>query len=126
VAEFHLDQNVPPSCAPLLRQAGHTVVTAWALGMQYAEDAEHLLYAAQTSRILVTRDRDFLGLHAAWLLWPVAWQVAPLPQHAGIVLIPGNWSVPQAAQELHAFVQGGRVLVNTLHEHDNVRGWLAH
>jgi hypothetical protein len=70
--------------------------------MQYAEDAEHLLHAAQNGRILVTRDRDFLGLHTAWLLWPIAWQMSPSPQHAGIMLIPGTWSVPLAAQELHA------------------------
>jgi hypothetical protein len=126
VAAFHLDQNVPPSCAPLLRQSGHTVVTAWALGMQHAEDPEHLLHAAQNSRILVTRDRDFVGLHIAWLLWPVAWQMSPPPEHAGIVLVPGSWSVPRAAQELHAFVVVGRALANTLYEYDSIQGWLRH
>ena len=93
--------------------------------MQLAGDADHLLHAAQDDAILVTRDRGFLGLNTAWRLWADAWQVWPRPQHAGILLIPGDWPVPRAAGEIHAFVQLGWPLPNRLYEHDRVQGWLA-
>lgn len=102
-------------------QLGHTVVTRWQLGMMQAEDAEHLLHAAQSGRVLVTRDKDFSGLHVAWQLWVGVWQVQPQPEHGGILLVPSHWSVTHTAREVDAFVQGGPRLTNVMYEHDGAR-----
>jgi hypothetical protein len=123
MADFHIDQNTPPSLAPALRGVGHLALTARDLGMRQARDAEHLLHAAQNHRIVVTRDKDFLELHLAWLRWPVAWGVSPAPRHAGILVIPSDWQVPFAAREVDTFVQGVRSLENALYEYVVNRGW---
>ena len=45
-----------------MRELGHDVLTAAALGMSTATDTEHLRAAHESGRIFVTRDRDFGGL----------------------------------------------------------------
>jgi hypothetical protein len=82
------------------------------LQMQRAPDAEHLLCAWQNRRILVSRDLDFLELHTAWMKWPPSRGLQHPPEHAGILLIPSDWSVPQAAHELDLLIQSGRHLTN--------------
>jgi hypothetical protein len=123
VADFHIDQNTPPSLAPELRRLGHTALTARDLGMRQARDAEHLLHAAQHGRIVITRDKDFLELQIAWLRWPVAWGLSPSPSHAGILVIPSVWPVPYAAQEIDAFLQGMAGVTNLLYEYMVGQGW---
>jgi hypothetical protein len=102
----------------LLRQFGHAVITSRDIGMRYSDDAEHLLYAADHSRILVTRDNDFLGLHVAWHLWPRAWGVLPPPQHAGILIIPSQWRGIQAAREIETFLLRGPLPTNVLYRYE--------
>jgi hypothetical protein len=123
VADFHIDQNTPPSLASTLHRLGHVALTARDLGMRQARDAEHLLHAAQHGRIIVTRDKDFLELHLAWIRWPVAWGISPLPFHAGILVIPSVWTVPLAAREIETFLRTGPMLANALHEYVVNRGW---
>jgi len=125
VPELHLDQNVPRDVAMYLLQLGYAVFTAAALGMRKAEDAEHLLRAAQDGRVVITKDKDYLVLQAAWHVWPPAWQVSPPPDHAGILLLYPHWSSRQAAHEVHRALHAGWPLPNRLYrweEHGAGRG----
>ena len=127
MADLHVDQSVPGGTGRLLAQGGHAVVTARGLGMWQAEDPEHLLHAALHHRILITRDNDFLTLHIAWLLWSQAWQVQPLPEHAGIVIIPSQWPVHVAAREIDALRRHGVPFSNILYRYEAPPGgWVRH
>lgn len=87
MANFHLDQNVSSQIGVGLESLGHTVVTAYALGMGEADDEEHLLVPAHHRRIVVTYNRkDFILLHHAWLRWQEHWQIEHL--HSGILIVP--------------------------------------
>jgi hypothetical protein len=101
--------------AAYLQQLGYVVVTPTALGMRKAEDAEHLLRAAQDGRVVITKDKDYLVLQAAWRVWPPAWQVSPPPDHAGILLLHPHWPSRQAAQEVHQALGAGWPLRNALY-----------
>lgn len=90
MAEFYLDHNVTAATARHLRDAGHGARTAADLGLERARDHRQLLQAALRGWILVTSDwKDFRLLHDAWQEWPRACGIAPLPPHAGVLVIPG-------------------------------------
>lgn len=119
MARFHLDHNVSQKIAPLLRTAGHDVVTARELRMESAGDEEHLLIAAKSGRILVTYNvKDFRLLHDAWQRWSRDWGV--IRHHAGILIIPDNWLAPYAVWQLDAFVQATPSISNELHEWNQI------
>jgi len=115
VPELHLDQSVLGTLVHHLRQLHYVVVTARGLGMQAAEDADHLLHAAQHSRVVITKDKDYLVLQVAWLKWPPAWNVPTTPNHAGILVIYDHWPSAVAAQEVHTALSSGWPLTNWLH-----------
>jgi predicted nuclease of predicted toxin-antitoxin system len=54
-----LDQDIYKKTADQLKLWGHDVVTAREIGMHRAEDEDLLLKAKDSSRIFVTRDKDF-------------------------------------------------------------------
>jgi predicted nuclease of predicted toxin-antitoxin system len=60
---FHLDEHVPMSIAAGLRRRGVDVTTATGEELTGASDAGQLSFAAQSGRVLVTQDADFLRLH---------------------------------------------------------------
>jgi predicted nuclease of predicted toxin-antitoxin system len=60
--KFLLDQDVYAITAEYLSSLGHDVVTAKELGLSQSADEEILRKAIASSRILVTRDRDFGNL----------------------------------------------------------------
>ncbi|MCK4792269.1 MAG: DUF5615 family PIN-like protein [Desulfobacteraceae bacterium] len=60
--KFLVDQDVYFITVQLLREWGHDVVTARELGMQRAPDVEMLSKAAESHRLLVTRDKGFGSL----------------------------------------------------------------
>ena len=123
---FHFDANVARPVALFLPPYGHTAVTAEQLGLKYAADADHLFYAARHRRVLVTRDKGFIEMHWAWRRWPAFWGVIPLPQHAGVLIIPDAWRPPIVAQELDAFLQLGWPLANACYRHQGARGWVSY
>lgn len=87
MARIHLDQCLNRQVTPLFAALGHDVVHAHDLGMKYAKDYAHLLFAAEERRVLVTNNADDFALsHGAWFHWAAAWGVQP--QHAGVLLIP--------------------------------------
>ena len=70
---FHLDQHVDSAIARGLRLRGVDVTTTADAGLQDASDEAHLNYALNATRVVFTRDDDFIRLHAAGV------------PHAGIV-----------------------------------------
>jgi hypothetical protein len=61
---FHLDEHVSPAVAEGLRRRGIDVTTTVDAGLSGAQDADHLRFARQEQRVLVTHDRDFPRWHA--------------------------------------------------------------
>ena len=73
---FHLDENIENGVAEGLRRRGIDVTTPRDAGLAGASDSDHLAFALQDRRIIVTHDRDFLR------------QVAQGISHAGIAFCP--------------------------------------
>ena len=122
MANFYTDHNVALQVAILLRQAGHTAITARDLGLERAGDDEHFLVAAQHSWILVTHNRQhFSLLHDAWRRWFQTFGV--LAMHAGI-LIPPHGLPAQTVGLLHEFLTSGLPLSNELYTWRPDGGWL--
>lgn len=105
MASFYTDHNVALQVALLLRQAGHTAITARDLGLERAGDDAHLLVAAPHGWILITHNRQhFLLLHDAWRRWLQVFGVSAM--HAGI-LIPPHGLPAQTVRLLHEFLTAG-------------------
>jgi len=81
---FYTDENWPLAVVIQLRQHRIDVVRCQEVGLVGTlDDAIHLAYAAEQGRIVLTRDQDFLRLHANWM--------AEEQEHAGIVFVnPGR------------------------------------
>jgi predicted nuclease of predicted toxin-antitoxin system len=65
---FHLDEHLPAALADALRKRGIDVTTPNDAGLRGASDEEHLEFAWQSGRVIVTQDNDFLRLHSHGLL----------------------------------------------------------
>ena len=127
MVQFYLDHNVAAGVAGELSNLGHQAINARQLGLAGATDATQLLTAVQRGAVLVTNNRDFLALQAAWREWATAWRVTPVPVHHGILLIKQGQmggAVP-AAQYIHAHVVRGPVLPNTLWQWTVSGTWTA-
>lgn len=72
---FYLDENIDRRVAMLLRNSGIDVLTVKYAGMRGKTDIEHLLYAKQLHRVLVTHDKDFIQL------------VGRMTNHAGVIRV---------------------------------------
>lgn len=70
---FHFDENVDGRVIRALQQYGVDVTTAVSANLRTATDVQHLRFAAQENRVLVTHDDDFLRL------------ASQFQTHAGIV-----------------------------------------
>ena len=73
---FHLDEHCDYAIARGLRRRGVDVTTAHEAGLLGAKDEDHLAFATSESRLIFTKDTDFLRLHAAGF------------EHPGIVFSP--------------------------------------
>ena len=62
---FHLDEHIPAALADALRHRGIDVTTTADAGLVGAPDRDHLVFAVEAGRVVVTEDIDFLRLHAA-------------------------------------------------------------
>ncbi|HLI27413.1 MAG TPA: DUF5615 family PIN-like protein [Chloroflexota bacterium] len=71
-----MDEHVPRAVTEGLRRRGVDVLTAQEAGLLHLMDAQHLTFARNAGRVIVTQDADFLRLHAAG------------HAHAGIVYAP--------------------------------------
>ena len=121
MANFYTDHDVSLRVAVLLRQVGHTAITARDRGLERAGDDEHLLIAAQRSWILVTHNRQhFFLLHDAWRRWLEVFGVPVI--HAGI-LIPPHGFPGQTVQLLYDLLASGLLLSNELYVWRSGAGW---
>jgi hypothetical protein len=125
---LHLDHDVSLAIADwlgTLQRDGvpkYEIETAVSLGMTTAPDYEHLLVAAQSARVLITRNwRDYYLLHGAWVRWfTVEGTRRP---HAGILVLSHHASVIQASHALDAFLSSGNPFANELHYYHPQRLW---
>ena len=74
--QFYADEHVAKAVVQGLRQRGVNVQTVSEAGLRGASDHDHLSWANQHQRVLLTQDTDFLRLHASGC------------SHAGIVFAP--------------------------------------
>lgn len=86
--KFYLDEHVPRAIAEGLRRRGVNVVTVQELGLQGADDVQHVKQAVQERRVIVTQDVDFLRLHASGV------------EHAGIVYASQQTSISRMLRSL--------------------------
>lgn len=61
--QFHLDEHIDSAIADGLRRRGIDVTTSAEAGLLEAEDDDHLAFARQEKRVIVTHDQDFLRKH---------------------------------------------------------------
>lgn len=62
---FHLDEHIPQALADALRSREIDVTTTADASLTGTGDREHLEFAANAGRVVITQDVDFLRLHAA-------------------------------------------------------------
>ena len=86
--QFYTDEHVAKAVVQGLRQRGVDVQTVSEAGLRGASDQDHLSWAYQHQRVLLTQDTDFLRLHASGL------------PHAGIVYAPQGTSVSEMVRGL--------------------------
>lgn len=75
---FQLDEHLGTAIAAQLRQRGIDALTAHEAGLRGLADIDHIRYAFENSRVLVTEDDDFLTL------------IASGRDHAGVIFFPGG------------------------------------
>lgn len=63
--KFHLDEHMDPAIVDGLRRRGIDVTTTLDAGLGGAPDLDHLEYARQSGRVIVTDDIDFIALAAS-------------------------------------------------------------
>ena len=62
---FHLDEHCDPAIAAGLRRHGIDVTTTVDAGLLHARDEDHVAYGLAHGRVIFTRDKHFLSIHAA-------------------------------------------------------------
>ncbi|MFO8035166.1 MAG: DUF5615 family PIN-like protein [Anaerolineales bacterium] len=85
---FYVDEHMGRSVVDGLRRRGIDVLTTVEAEMRGASDGSQLALASAQQRVLVTRDDDFLKLHAEGV------------QHAGIVFVPAQATISAVVQGL--------------------------
>ncbi|MEM1093475.1 MAG: DUF5615 family PIN-like protein [Bacteroidota bacterium] len=99
---FYTDEHIHGAIIEALRRREHDVLTASEADMIGAEDVAHLRRAAAENRTLITRDDDFLRLHAQGI------------PHAGIVY------AHQQRASIGDFVRGLLMIVDILSGEDMI------
>lgn len=90
---FYLDEQMSKAVAIGMRNRGMDVVMANDVGMRGAKDIEHLTKARQLNRVIVTKDSDFLRLHAKQI------------PHSGIIYLPRDTSIGETIRRLTLIFQ---------------------
>ncbi len=79
--QFYMDEHIPKAVTEGLRRRGVDVLTVQEAGMLGASDQDHLALAIKEHRVILTRDADFLRMHADG------------QRNYGIVFVPHNIQV---------------------------------
>lgn len=72
---FHLDENMPIAVAEGLSRRGRDCTISQETNLMGASDPEQLRFAMSESRVIITRDQDFLRIaadnqaHAGVIFW---------------------------------------------------------
>jgi hypothetical protein len=86
---FQLDEHIDPAVAMQLRLRGIDVLTADEAGLRHAPDTRYFQHSRETTRVIVTYDRHFAGMHHQGV------------EHSGIVFFPkGRRSVGEIVEAL--------------------------
>jgi len=85
---YYLDEHIAGAVAQGLRRRGIEVLTLSEADMLGASDEEHITFAREESRTIVTHDEDFLRL------------AARAPDHAGVVYLPQRRSIGETVRGL--------------------------
>ena len=94
---LHLDEDVVPELARMLRSHGHDAVSTHEVGGLQLEDSEQLERATNDGRTLLTYNyHDFLRIHEQWLLAGRS--------HAGIVISYRQYARSELGTLLRAVV----------------------
>ena len=92
--QFKLDENMPNSAVPLLRQGGYDVHTVFDEALNGKVDEQIAETCRKEQRVLITLDTDFSDIRAY-----------PPRDHAGIILLrPHRQSEPQILRLLEAML----------------------
>lgn len=65
--KFYTDSHIPEAVATQLRTKGVDILRCQDVGLADATDIEHLEYATQERRAIITKDADFPALHVKWM-----------------------------------------------------------
>ena len=85
---FHFDEHVDPSIATALRRAGIDVTTTNEAGLRTSDDETQLAFARSESRVMVTRDPDFLRM------------AGNSPDHPGVAFYTSSISIREIIEGL--------------------------
>jgi predicted nuclease of predicted toxin-antitoxin system len=88
IARYYLDEHIANAVAQGLRRRGLDVLTLTEAGNLGASDEEHLAFAREEGRTIVTHDDDFLRL------------AAQTRDHAGVVYMPQRRSIGETVRGL--------------------------
>ncbi len=104
--KFYTDKHIPKAVVQQLRARGIDMVRCEDVGLGDAADLEHLKYATQEGRVVITNDADFVRLHYEWQ--------TEGKQHAGIMFclshVQGQAAVGRIMNEVmlyHELIEGG-------------------
>jgi hypothetical protein len=123
---FLLDENVTERLIMLLILLGYDATSVGRIGSKGSNDAAQLLNATALGQAIVTYDaEDYELLHHAWRGWSAAWNVNPLPQHAGILVIRPDkgLTAQEVADAIDALAQREPILANRFFGWTRQGGW---
>lgn len=127
MAALYLDADIGPTLCRLLLDRSHDVLTAADVDMRLADDADHLAYATESDRVLVTHNgKDYFTLCKGWHAWRRRWGLTHLP-HAGVISIPQHPYVPnlQSTDNIERLLASSAPLWNGLWFYDRqVADWV--
>jgi hypothetical protein len=124
---FLLDENVTERLIMLLILLGYDATSVGRIGSKGWNDASQLLNATAIKHVVVTYDaEDFELLHQAWRRWSAAWNVDPLPRHAGILAIRPDKGLTarEVAEAIDAIAQREPKLANRFFGWTRRAGWI--
>ena len=103
MVRIYLDEDISRDTKRALEQSGHDVVHASDIGYRSMPDPQHLKYAAETGRVLVTFNRrDFRDAHKIWVALSIWTDINT--DHAGILTPWGPISNVEWADLVHEFL----------------------
>ena len=86
--KFLADEHIDVQAVEALKQISIDIVSVHELGMRGQSDEKLLTYATEDKRVIVTRDTDFLRLHAKGR------------EHVGIIFITIPLSISSIVREI--------------------------